>query len=84
MERYIGIIDGSNDVWGVRFPDIDGCVGAGATPGDAILDATAALHDVLIYKTASGYALPHASTLSEVLTSGAVAEGEAIVIVPRP
>ena len=29
--HYVGILDGSGDVWGVRVPDVEGCVGGGAT-----------------------------------------------------
>jgi hypothetical protein len=31
-KNYIGILDGSGKVWGVRIPDIDGCVGGDASP----------------------------------------------------
>ncbi len=58
---YIGILDGSGDVWGVRIPDIDGCVGGGATPEEAIADATQALRDVLAHKQSSGTPFPKAS-----------------------
>ena len=39
MTHYVGVLDGSGDVWGVRIPDIPGCVGGGATAEAAIADA---------------------------------------------
>ncbi len=42
---YVGILDGSGDVWGVRIPDVPGCHGGGATPEAAIEDAISALRD---------------------------------------
>jgi predicted RNase H-like HicB family nuclease len=82
MTHYVGIIDGSGDVWGVRFPDAPGCVGAGATPEDAIADATAALRDVMAYKRGVGAELPKASSLAEILVSGEVAPGETTIFIP--
>jgi hypothetical protein len=46
MTHYVGVLDGSGDVWGVRFPDIPGCVGGGPTPKEAVADAAEALRDV--------------------------------------
>ena len=46
MSYYVGILDGSGDVWGVRVPDVPGCHGGGATPEAAITDAISALRDV--------------------------------------
>lgn len=43
MAFLIGILDGSEDVWGVRVPDVRGCYGGGATPAEAIRDAISAL-----------------------------------------
>jgi predicted RNase H-like HicB family nuclease len=82
MTHYIGILDGSDDVWGIRFPDVPGCVGAGATPEAAIFDATHALRDVFTHKQSSGAALPSASTLAAVLASGELEPGETTVLIP--
>ncbi len=82
---YIGILDGSGNVWGVRIPDIPGCVGAGATAEAAIADATKALRDVAEYKTREGYKLSAPSPLAVILASGEVGAGETTVEVPlRP
>jgi len=43
MAFFVGIVDGHEDVWGVRIPDVPGCLGGGATPEDAIRDAISAL-----------------------------------------
>lgn len=82
MVDFVGIIDGSGDVWGVRFPDVPGCVGAGATPEEAIADATAALRDVLAYKRSEGASLPNVRDLAEILAAGDIEDGEALVLIP--
>jgi len=82
MTHYVGILDGSGDVWGVRFPDVPGCVGGGATPEAAILDAAQALRDVLGYRRSSGRELPRASNVYEVLGSGEVGADESTVLIP--
>ncbi|MEJ0093011.1 MAG: type II toxin-antitoxin system HicB family antitoxin [Methylocella sp.] len=50
MAHYVGILDGSDDNWGVRIPDVPGCVGAGNTPDEAIASVTGALRDVMAHK----------------------------------
>ncbi len=80
--NYIGILDGSGGVWGVRIPDIDGCVGGGATPEAAIADATKALRDVLAYRQSSGIAFPTASSLDVILKKEKPTKSESTVIVP--
>lgn len=81
-KNYIGIMDGNDDVWGVRIPDIDGCVGGGRTPEAAIADATQALRDVLGYKQVNGLAFPKASNIAEVLKREKPNKGESTVIIP--
>lgn len=46
MAHFIGILDGSDGVYGVRIPDVPGCHGGGATPEDAIADAISALREM--------------------------------------
>jgi predicted RNase H-like HicB family nuclease len=79
---YIGILDGSGDVWGVRIPDIDGCVGGGSTPEAAIADATGALRDVLAHKQSSGVAFPKASPITVVLQKEKPEKWESTVVIP--
>jgi predicted RNase H-like HicB family nuclease len=45
MTHYIGVLDGSGDVWGVRVPDLPGCFGGGPTPEAAISDAISAMRE---------------------------------------
>jgi predicted RNase H-like HicB family nuclease len=80
--NYVGILDGSDDTWGVRIPDIDGCVGGGATPEAAIADVTQALRDVLAYKQSSGNPFPKASPIAAILQKEKPAKSESTVIIP--
>lgn len=82
MTNYVGVLDGSGEVWGVRFPDIDGCVGGGETPEAAIADATEALRDVADHRRGADRAMPRPSTVAKVLASGEVAANEAVVLIP--
>jgi predicted RNase H-like HicB family nuclease len=82
MTMYVGIVDGSGDVWGVRFPDVPGCIGAGATADAAIADATTALRDVMTFKFNGGFDRPRASTLADILASGEIEPGETAVLIP--
>lgn len=43
MTYYVGILDGSGSVWGVRIPDVPGCHGGGNSAEAAIADAISAL-----------------------------------------
>jgi predicted RNase H-like HicB family nuclease len=52
---YIGIVDGKDDVWGVRIPDLPGCLGGGPTADAAIADATSAASEWAAYMIAKGY-----------------------------
>jgi predicted RNase H-like HicB family nuclease len=42
---YVGILDGSDDAWGVRIPDCPGCHGGGTKPDATISDAISALRE---------------------------------------
>ena len=82
MTHYVGVLDGSGDVWGVRVPDIPGCVGGGATAEAAIADAAEALRDVIAHKRDGGFAAPRPSTLAEIVASGEISEHEVAVMIP--
>jgi predicted RNase H-like HicB family nuclease len=82
MSFYVGILDGAKDVWGVRIPDIDGCVGAGETPEAAIADAVVALRDVVAFKKSGGHPVPAVSSVAAVLASAEVGPGESVVLIP--
>jgi predicted RNase H-like HicB family nuclease len=80
--NYIGILDGRGGVWGVRLPDIDGCVGGGATPEAAIADVTQALRDVLAHKQSNRVPFPKASTIADILQREKPGKSESTVIIP--
>ncbi len=82
MTHYVGVLDGSGEVWGVRIPDIPGCVGGGATAEAAIADAAEALRDVAAHRRDGGFALPQPSSLTEIMASGEIGEGESAVMIP--
>jgi predicted RNase H-like HicB family nuclease len=82
MTNYVGVLDGADDVWGVRIPDIPGCGGGGATPDAALADAIEALRDVVAHKRDGRYPIPPPSTLAAILASGEIAPGETAVSVP--
>ncbi len=82
MVHYVGILDGSGKVWGVRFPDVPGCVGAGDSPERAMADATIALRDVIAFKRQKGFKLPKAKSISEVLASAEIGPGETAILIP--
>jgi len=84
---YAGVLDGAGSVWGVRVPDIPGCVGGGATAEAALADAAEALRDVAAHKRDGGFRdggfdIPRASTLTEIVASGEIGEGESAVMIP--
>ena len=81
-KNYVGILDGSKNVWGVRLPDIDGCVGGGPTPEAAIADVTQALRDVLSHLQVNGIAFPKASSITEILKREKPDKTESTVIIP--
>ena len=43
MPHYVGILDGSGDTWGVRVPDLPGCISDGETPQEAFTNAQDAI-----------------------------------------
>ena len=82
MSYFVGILDGSKDVWGVRIPDFPGCVGGGATPEAAIADAIIALRDVVAHYLSKDIAVPKPSAIADILSSGEIEEGESTVMIP--
>ena len=82
MIHYVGILDGAGDVWGVRIPDMPGCVGGGKTPEAAIADAAEALRDVAAHRREDGFPLPQPTSLAEITASGEIGEGESAVMIP--
>jgi hypothetical protein len=67
---------------GRASPGYPGCVGGGATAEAAIADAAEALRDVAAHKRDGGFDIPRASTLTEIVASGEIGEGESAVMIP--
>jgi predicted RNase H-like HicB family nuclease len=84
MTSYIGILDGSGEVFGVRIPDLPGCNGGGATPEAAIADAMSAAREWIGHYQINGKAAPKPRDMAQILASETIdpAQNEAAVIVP--
>lgn len=84
MMHYVGILDGADDVWGVRVPDLPGCHGGGASPEEAIADATSAVREWAEARMAKHLPLPAARTVADLLRLGEIdsAAGESAVMIP--
>jgi predicted RNase H-like HicB family nuclease len=82
MTFYIGILDGSGDVWGVRIPDCPGAYGAGESAELAVASAIKGLTAWAGAAVKDGAQLPNARSLAEILASGEIEAGETTVLVP--
>jgi predicted RNase H-like HicB family nuclease len=84
MRNYVGILDGSNDVWGIRFPDLPGCYGGGGSADAAMTDAISALQEYAEHLTSVGGVLPAPRSVMEIITSKEMDPtlGESAVIIP--
>jgi predicted RNase H-like HicB family nuclease len=82
MTYFVGILDGADDVWGVTLPDVDGCIGGGATAEEAIESATIALREVMAHRQSKGLDLPRPGSLAAVLASGEHGENPTVVMIP--
>lgn len=76
MKKYVGLLDGGGDVWGVVIPDLPGIHGGGATPDAAIADAISAFREVVRIRAEDGdvWIVPPPRSLAEVLTDPEVQE----------
>lgn len=81
MVSFVGILDGEGSTWGMRFPDLPGCVGGGSSPDEAVADATTALRDVIAYKVGGGFPVPVPSSVEAIIARGEVGPGERVVLV---
>ncbi|UCI20558.1 type II toxin-antitoxin system HicB family antitoxin [Mesorhizobium sp. B2-1-8] len=84
MTHYVGILDGADDVWGVRIPDLPGCHGGGANPEEAIADATSAVREWVEARLAKSASLPKARALADLLRADEIdsSAGESAVMIP--
>jgi predicted RNase H-like HicB family nuclease len=84
MVRYVGVLDGSGDTWGIRIPDLPGCHGGGDTAEAAIEDATSAAREWAEHRKAKGATLPAARLLGQIIRDGELdpRAGETAVLIP--
>jgi len=84
MNHYVGFLDGSGTVWGVRVPDLPGCHGGGETPEAAIADAASAARAWAEHRNAKGAVLPLPRPLAEIIRDGELdpGAGEVAVMIP--
>lgn len=66
MSRYIALIDGEVGAYGVSFPDCPGCVAMGATPDEALANATDALREWMGDRAAAGLPLPENRSIDTI------------------
>jgi predicted RNase H-like HicB family nuclease len=81
---YVGVLDGSARVWGVRIPDLPGCHGGGKSAQAALADAMGAAREWAGHALRKGEKLPPSRTLDELVRAGEIdtAAGDAAVLVP--
>jgi predicted RNase H-like HicB family nuclease len=86
MAYFVGILDGSGKVWGVRVPDLPGVHGGGKTPEDAIADAVKAAREWAAHQTTHGFQIPAPRSAQEIKADVSVeldqAAGESLVMIP--
>jgi predicted RNase H-like HicB family nuclease len=72
MTNFVGILDGSGKVYGVRIPDLPGCYGGGATPEAAIADAMSAAREWIAQRASKNEATPWPRSVVQILKSEAI------------
>jgi predicted RNase H-like HicB family nuclease len=86
MTSYVGIMDGSGDVWGIRIPDCQGAYGAGATPELAITNAIAGVAAWAEATLKDGSSLPAARSIAAIMAQGddtpKAQDNEVFVLIP--
>ena len=84
MAHFVGILDGADDVWGVRIPDLPGCHGGGKTIDAAIADAISAAREWAEYRSAKGLEMPTPRHVGDLIAANEVdvTTGEATVMIP--
>lgn len=65
--QYVGILDGADDCWGVRIPDLPGCHGGGTTAEAAIADATSAAREWAMHQIAKGRSFNPPRSIADVV-----------------
>lgn len=78
--KYLGILDGSGSVWGVRIPDLIGVYGGGDTPEEAIESAVEAATIYIADMERQRRALPKPRALEAIRAE--LEDGERAVEIP--
>ncbi len=82
MTFYVGILDGSDDVWGVRIPDCPGAYGAGESAEAAAASAIKGLTAWADATLKDGASLPAARSLADIFAAGEMEPGETAILIP--
>ena len=84
MNKYVGVLDGGEKVFGVRIPDLPGCYGGGGSPEAAIADAMSAARDWLGQRATKGEGPPKPRGMAQLLKTGEIkaSRSETAVIIP--
>jgi predicted RNase H-like HicB family nuclease len=70
--HYAAIMEGSDDVWSLRVPDLPGVHGAGPDLAAAIADTVSAARDWAAHKTSGGHAVPPPRPVPDVIADPSV------------
>lgn len=84
MRYFPAIIEKSSDGYGVFFPDLPGCISAGATVQEAALNAEEALQAHIDLSVEHGDTIPEPSTLDQIVVDPDVAEAARILVRADP
>ncbi len=84
MTQYVGILDGSGKIFGVRIPDLVGCYGGGATPEAAIADAMSAAREWISHRETRGEVAPKPRSMVQIMKAEEIAasQNEVAVMIP--
>ncbi len=80
VKFYVAVIERGTDGFGVFFPDVPGCVSAGATAQEAAANAEEALHGHLTLALENGEGLPEAAPLDAIAVDPEVDEVARVLV----
>lgn len=84
--RYVALVDGEADAYGVAFPDAPGCTAMGATLDEALAGAVRALAEWVEHARANRLEVPRVRSAEELRVDPDVveqlAEGAALAVIP--
>lgn len=86
MSHFVGVLDGSDDVWGVWVPDYPGAHGGGGSPEEAIESVISAMRDLDAIFREEGLPIPVPRSIAEVKrepdVADAISNGDILVLLP--